>query len=88
MNTLIIFDRDFKVDKSGLLSLLNENCNYLKFTLGDDVLIDSDVLIKPNSFNSIIEQLDNPLKKFDRIFCLRISLMTTITFCTSIGFCP
>jgi hypothetical protein len=69
MHTLLIFDKDFKVDREVLTNFLNDHCSYLKFSLSDDVTIESDILSKPKSFNSVLKQLDKPFGKVDRVFC-------------------
>lgn len=69
MNILILFDKEFDIDREAICKFLNTNTNYLKFKTGKDITFDADVLTRPSSFNCITWQLDVPPGDFQRIIC-------------------
>jgi hypothetical protein len=68
MEILLVYDQKFAIDKTKICLLLNAHSNSLHFTTGDDVVFDSDILTRPNSFDCIIKQVEKR-KTYDEIFC-------------------
>lgn len=67
---LLLFDKDFKIDKHGIEDFLNSNTEFLEFKVyRDDIAFDGNILTKPKSFDCVAGQLIDPFKEFDRVFC-------------------
>lgn len=69
MKILLLFDKDFKVNKSKLKKLLNEVVNEIVFEIYDGSFsIEDKIITKPATFDKIHAKILE-IKSFDRTFC-------------------
>lgn len=69
MRVLLLFDKDFKINKTKVSHFLNGTANEIKFDIYEkDFLIEDSIISKPSTFNKIHSNVKE-IKSYDRVFC-------------------
>lgn len=70
MKILIAIDKDFKIDSNGIIELLNNKTNYLKFdAYSKSIKFKDSYISTPSSFKEIETKFKSYLKDYSHIFC-------------------